>query len=300
MFHEVHEAGDGELRTDVSVQFLDYLLPWLRTNGWQIVSMDECAKRLASDVSTGRFVCLTFDDGYRDNVTRALPVLQRHNAPFTVYVPTGAINRSLFSWWLGLRELFRTHEDVEIAPMNARFQCVSIDEKIAALETICNWVHEDYRRRNELTAVFSSYEISLPALNDAYFIDEEELRELAKHPLATIGGHTVSHSPLTLLSEGDVHRELVDNRAYLANLLQRPIDHFAYPYGNCAAREFEIAARSGFSTAVTTQDALLTARTSEPYSLPRLGMGARDTGLSVDAKVSGLRRAVKALRPRVA
>jgi peptidoglycan/xylan/chitin deacetylase (PgdA/CDA1 family) len=50
-----------------------------------------------------RYAVLTFDDGYRDNVSMALPILERHNAPFLIYVPTGGPARTLQAWWLGLR-----------------------------------------------------------------------------------------------------------------------------------------------------------------------------------------------------
>jgi len=300
MFHEIHEADDSELRTGVSAAFLDRLLFWFRENGWHVVSLDECARRLAANDPSDRFVSLTFDDGYRDNVTRALPILERYDAPFTVYVPTGAVDRSLFSWWLGLRRLFQTHDDVDIPPLARRFQCSSADEKVAALDVVCNWIHQDYRRQAELVPIFDAYSISLPSLNDAYFLGEEELRALADHPLATIGGHTVSHPALTLLSDSHVYRELEDNRSYLANLLQRPVDHFAYPYGNSAEREFDIAANVGFSTAVTTRTGVLSSRTGGLHRLPRLGLSARETVLSLEAKVSGVSQVATALRSRFA
>ena len=298
MFHEIHEPGDGELRTGVPVTFFAELLPWLQNNGWRIVSMDECARLLEEQDSGSRFVVITFDDGYRDNVTKALPLLERYNAPFTVYIPTGAIDRTLPSWWLGLRELFRGNAALDFSPMDTRFHCTSADEKGAALEDVCSWIHADYRRLSSLDSVFEAHGISLPALNDAYFLDQNGLIQLAAHPLATIGGHTVSHPPLTLLEDSEALGEMADNRRYLTDLLQREIRHFAYPYGNCGSREFSIAERAGFTTAVTTRDSSVIDVDDATYALPRLGLGHGDTIPTFDGRISGLGRAYNAVLPR--
>lgn len=47
----------------------------------------------------GRWICVTFDDGYRDNYTLAYPMLKRLGVPFTVYVTTGFIDNRIPMWW---------------------------------------------------------------------------------------------------------------------------------------------------------------------------------------------------------
>ena len=100
LFHEIQPDYRSELMTGTSVSLFERSLDWLRHEGWSIVSLDECLRRLSSNDRSHRCAVLTFDDGYRDNVSVALPILERHNAPFTVYVPTGALTRSMQSWWL--------------------------------------------------------------------------------------------------------------------------------------------------------------------------------------------------------
>ncbi|WP_155733127.1 polysaccharide deacetylase family protein, partial [Streptobacillus moniliformis] len=75
----------SELMTGTSVGLFEYSLNWLRQEGWEIVSLEACIERLATNAGTGRYAVLTFDDGYRDNVVTALPILERYNAPFTIY-----------------------------------------------------------------------------------------------------------------------------------------------------------------------------------------------------------------------
>src|SRR5882757_527644 len=123
VYHEIQRDCQSELMTGTSVSLFEYSLNWLRREGWSIVSLDECLQKLASNDRSRRYAVLTFDDGFRDNVSVALPILERHNAPFTMYVPTGAPTRSMQSWWLGLRKLFLSRDDVTIDALSRRFHC---------------------------------------------------------------------------------------------------------------------------------------------------------------------------------
>jgi peptidoglycan/xylan/chitin deacetylase (PgdA/CDA1 family) len=279
--------------TGASVSLFEYSLNWLRREGWSIVSLDECLEKLAGNDRSGRYAILTFDDGYRDNVSVALPILERHNAPFMMYVPTGAPTRSMQSWWLGLRKLFLLRDKVTIDALGRQFHCSDIRTKRSALTVVLQWVHNDYRRSVMLAPTFRKNGISLAALNDAYFLDECELSILARHPLASIGAHTTSHAPLATLDEASARAELADNRRYLENLLQLPVRHLAYPYGNCGPREEHLANEVGFQTAVTTRQARLYDHKVNHFALPRIGFDSRS---GFTARMSGIIEAVPGLR----
>jgi peptidoglycan/xylan/chitin deacetylase (PgdA/CDA1 family) len=297
MFHEIQQDCRRELMTGTSSDLFENSLTWLQQEGWEIVSLEECLERLVGDDTSRRYAVLTFDDGYRDNVSTALPILERCDAPFIVYVPTGAPTRSLQAWWLGLRELFRSRDDVSIDAMSARFHCPDFGAKVFALTTVTQWVHEDYSRAAMLFPIFVKAGVSLSALNDCYFLDEDEILALARHPLASIGGHTTSHVALTTLDVSSARAEIVDNRSYLENLLQQPIRHFAYPYGGLRAfglREQYLASEAGFLTAVTTLHEHLFNPPLNYFALPRVFVGSSDTIMSFQSKMNGLQRAFEA------
>ena len=302
MFHEVQQDCRSELMTGTSVSLFEYSLNWLRLEGWSIVSLDECLERLAGNDRSRRYAVLTFDDGYRDNVSVALPILERTFAPFIVYVPNGATKRSMQSWWLGLRQLFRSRDTVTIEAMGVRFRCPDLYNKTLALNRVTRWIHEDYRRAAMLAPTFIEADISLSALNDAYFLDESELQVLARHPLASIGGHTVSHTALTALDVTSARAEIADNRRYLENLLQLPVRHFAYPYGGstaCGPREAELAREVGFSTAVTTRHGQISGSKLDHFALPRIAVGGHsDTRAAFEARMNGIQSAVHMLLGR--
>jgi peptidoglycan/xylan/chitin deacetylase (PgdA/CDA1 family) len=300
MFHEIQRDFQHELMTGTSVDLFQHSLGWLQRQGWKIVSLDECLEALSrNDPKAPRYAVITFDDGYRDVRSVALPLLEQNKTPFMIYVPTGAPTRDLKSWWLGLREIFRQADHVTIDPMGTKFDCPDFLSKKAGLNMVTQWVHEDYRRAALLERTFHRYGISLSALNAEYFLDERELQALSRHPLASIGGHTTSHPALATLDPSSARAELEDNRKYLEILLELPVRHLAYPYGTvgaCGRREEYLAEQAGFSTAVTTRKGHLGDGSLNRFGLPRIGVGCHsEARMSFEANASGVHAAAQAL-----
>jgi peptidoglycan/xylan/chitin deacetylase (PgdA/CDA1 family) len=58
------------------------------------------AQELLRDGASGRYVTVTFDDGYHDNLENAVPVLEELGIPATIFVPTRVIDGDArFSWY---------------------------------------------------------------------------------------------------------------------------------------------------------------------------------------------------------
>ena len=101
---------------------LEWSLRWLKDRRVDFVSLDEAVERLRAP-ATGPFAAFTFDDGYADNLTHALPIMERFGAPFTVYVTTGMVTRAIDAWWFGLAALIRSQERIELPDFGCRFDC---------------------------------------------------------------------------------------------------------------------------------------------------------------------------------
>lgn len=255
MFHEIQDDVIGQLRTGCSPKYLEHLIKYVRSRGAAIVSIDDAIGLLAKR-SQKKFIVLTFDDGYRDTLSRALPCLEKLNAPFCVYVPTQALTRTMDAWWLALRQIFKAHDTVEIEAMNRRFECSTLDSKSTALREVCNWIATDFRLKTDLQPTFAKYRISMSEIVNRYFLSVAELRALAKSPLVTIGGHGSSHEALANLPSAAVYDELTQSRDFLEQVVDRAVNHLAYPYGTplaCGPREFTMARQLGFLSAATTE-----------------------------------------------
>ncbi|MER7402557.1 polysaccharide deacetylase family protein [Streptomyces sp. NPDC000070] len=90
MYHSVGDPSDDPYRITVTPERLDRQLGWLRRRGLRGVSMAELLAARARGAG-GDLVGLTFDDGYADFVTEALPVLRRHDCGATLFVLPGRL-----------------------------------------------------------------------------------------------------------------------------------------------------------------------------------------------------------------
>ena len=300
MFHRVVPDVSAHVDAEqyVSARFLGTWLDSLRRAGVQVLSLDDGVRRILDPgigPSRRRFVVITFDDGYVDNLEHAVPVLERFEAPFTVYVTTGLVEDGGGLWWLGLERLVQRRDAIDVAPMERRFAASSRTEKAKAFQEVSRWVGADIGRRAPLLGeVFDRYDVSASAAADEAGLSREQLRALARHPLATVGGHTTGHPELTGLGEPDAYRELAGNKAFLEDLCGRPVEHLAYPYGACGAREAVLAGKAGFRTAVTGRPGgLFPEHRSRLLLLPRYAVSGSRMWLSfMHARRHGVRRFV--------
>jgi peptidoglycan/xylan/chitin deacetylase (PgdA/CDA1 family) len=104
----------------------------------------------------------------------------------------------------------------------------------------------------------------------------DELKTFAAEPLVGIGAHTVTHCNLAQQPDEIASQEMATSRARIEDALQRPVPHFAYPYGDRAAagpREFALAKAAGFKTAVTTRPGMIFPESADyPTALPRVSL----------------------------
>src|SRR5204863_9388581 len=139
-----------------------------------------------------RFACLTFDDGYRDNLEYAYPILKEHRVPFGLYIPTSFPDRFGEMWWLVLEEVIARNERIGLVidEKDQRFDCQTAEEKQELFDSIYWWLRglptEDDMRQvvRELGA---RYRVDLPSLCEQLCMTWPELDQLASDPLVTIG-----------------------------------------------------------------------------------------------------------------
>jgi peptidoglycan/xylan/chitin deacetylase (PgdA/CDA1 family) len=276
---------------------LEWALRWLKQDGVEFVSLDEMVTRL-DEPPERPLAAFTFDDGYADNLTHALPVMERFAAPFTVYVTTGMITREIDAWWFSLAELVRAQDTVELPEVGLRFDCRDRTSKQRTFRAIEAAIHKDFSLLAQVRAAIAKSGIDCATLVDKEALDTEQLRRLAHHPLVTIGGHTTTHRNLAQADATAVEWEMAANRKFLEETTGKPVHHFAYPFGHaraCGAREADIARAVGFRTAVTTRlGTMFPAHLEHLHALPRTQLAGDDTASTLRCKVDGVYRALQA------
>ena len=295
----------------VTPEFLDQTIRQVLEAGFDILSLDEVAARLAGPPQIRPFVAFTLDDGYRDNLVHAYPVFKRYGIPFTVYAPTDYIDGTGELWWLGLEKSLATLDRVTLQ-IDGKPRAFPLDtprEKTVAYDTIYWWLRsiDETVARQIVRALCVEADIDMAALCRAQIMGWDELRRLAADPLVTIGGHTRRHYAIARLGPGAARAEIVEGIARLEQELGRPVRHFSFPFGDetsAGPRDFAIVRDLGLSTAVTTRKGTLSRQHKDAlHSLPRLSLnGDYQHAHYVEVLLSGLpfrlRDMVRQLAPR--
>lgn len=277
---EVPPAFSPNAILQVQPDFLDYVIERVRDLGLDIVTLDEAMLRLASPRKGPGFVVLTFDDAYKDNLRHALPILHRHEAPFTLYVPTALVDGVGELWWQAIEDIIARQDAVAFTVDGEKDY---VDTRTTAQKNeVFNTLYWQMRKMPEADRVTlvrtfaAAYGYDVERQCRELIMDWQELRLFAGDPLCTIGAHTVHHYELAKLPADQAASEMAQSAdILLAQFGERP-QHFSYPLGgplSAGRREFDLAREIGFRTAVTTRPGGLYRRHARaPHALPRVSL----------------------------
>jgi peptidoglycan/xylan/chitin deacetylase (PgdA/CDA1 family) len=266
---------------EVSPGFLTRVIKALRRSDLDLVSLDEMHRRMVEGDFSRRSACLTFDDGYRDTLQWAYPILKEAGVPFAIYIPTSFPDRLGELWWLVLEAVIARNDRIGlvIGGRDRKFDCRTVAEKRALFDELYWWLRSrpmEAELREAVRNLAAFYHVDIAAFCSELCMSWRELAELATDPLVTIGAHTVTHPTLAKLTKDNVRSEMDLSRSVIeAALAVRP-EHLSYPFGDrtsAGAREFEIAAELGFKTAVTTRPGVLFPEHAQRLmALPRISL----------------------------
>ena len=117
MLHHICEKDAKFIPTNedlkVSPAFLEKLILRYKRLGFDFMSLDQLNEMIQSSVTNKKpFVVFTIDDGYLDNYTYALPVFEKYDVPFAIFVATDFIDKKAILWWDSIEELIMTHDSI--------------------------------------------------------------------------------------------------------------------------------------------------------------------------------------------
>ena len=233
----------------VSPDYLAEIIQTLRRRGHTFLSLDELHDVLVHKRPAKKLVVFTLDDGYRDNLTQALPVFAATGVPFVVYVTNCFPNGTANLWWYELEKLVRQNDHVSFGNLG-RYRLRTPEEKWQGFMQTRTLFLEKKIGLDDIRAHIG------PAEDTGLCMSWDEVSELARHPLATIGAHTMSHPVLRSLPNDEAYNEIALSKQELESRLNRKVEHFAYPFGErkeAGQREFDLTQQLGFKTAVTTR-----------------------------------------------
>ncbi len=289
---------------EVTVDYLERLITYLKNKNYRFISLDQLHNELlSSNKSKQKFICFTFDDGYKDNLTLAYPVFKKHNIPFAIYITNCFPNKTASLWWYFIEDILLKNDLIELT-INSKlisFSSKTIEEKEATFFALRNLFLkanksqlENYRKQLE-----EEYSISEKEYVAREALSWKEISELSKDSLVTIGCHTANHLPLNQLTKEEVVEEIQVSKKEIEKHINKQVHHFAYPFGTVSEigkREVEIAKNlSLFKTATTTRTGnIFATHKNHLLSLPRIQvLGTWDDFSILNLYLSGVIPAIK-------
>lgn len=288
-YHRIYPDGGEPAFYDMGIRrsLFEAQLDYLAAN-FRVVGLDEIVSALAGERALpDHAVAITFDDGYRDNYTEALPALASRGLPATLFVSVENIDRRTPFWWDRLAAAVATAPDGRVIA----------DPELGISPTRLDGI--DSRRhlfdaiREALKLVpFTEFESALARLEDGLqpcdVARGEELlswEEVAKMMAGgfEIGSHTLTHPILSRLSAEELGRQVVASRSLLEERTGRRVRYFSYPNGkmeDASAAVFDAVNRAGYEAAVSTIEGRV-GRGSDRFFLERKGV---TNGISADGR----------------
>jgi peptidoglycan/xylan/chitin deacetylase (PgdA/CDA1 family) len=254
-----------------------------------------------------RSVIITFDDGYADNLYNAKPLLERYAIPATVFLSTGYIGYEREFWWDELDRLLlqpgtvpgtlhlsiggktyywelgeAAHYSVDDSQRHRQWRIRkdapgARHQLYRSLCELLNPLPEGERQKvlNELLSWAGAEKGSRPTHRPLSLM---EVVSLAKGELIDVGAHTVTHPALSTLPAASQRDEIQGSKTWLEEILDRPVNSFAYPYGgrsDYTEVTINMVREAGFATACSNFPGL-TKRPTDPLQLPRVNSPNRN------------------------
>lgn len=266
MLHRVlpeKERNEFTLNKDLAItpEKMEEFILFFKQKGYIFLSLDALENWLDNKLKLNKkFICLTFDDGYKDNLTHGLPILKKHQVPATIYITNCFPNGTALLWWY----LFENHAKssnqlvLNTSLGSCRFNWKDENDAFGQFSKVSEAIKAIPVQ--ELHSVlcesfgFSVAEITQQCKEVA--LSWDEIKELSNESLITIGAHTMNHISMKQQSEATVMEELKASKCEIEAHIGKQVNHFAYPYGSefdVCKRDLEIATSLGFKTSVLNQ-----------------------------------------------
>lgn len=271
-------------------------MAFLHRFGFNVVHLEEGVQALKDERLPPQSVAITFDDGYRDNVTIALPVLERYGFASTVFVVPGFTGTAKTLWPSRIDAAVEATRKTSVEIEGQRFSTDSRAARVRAARDLQALIKRTFPGNPNDGAEIVERACGTPVNPDFApdhpfaVLDAAAIRETARKGLMRFGAHTMTHPLLSALDDAAVEAEIGGSVAAVAAASGQPCRTFAYPNGRYIDfddRSLASLRANGVEMAVTTlQDG---ARAEDDsLLLPRWNIGRDITMPRFAAKLSGL------------
>jgi peptidoglycan/xylan/chitin deacetylase (PgdA/CDA1 family) len=287
MYHGILRGGPARIGSPVTdADSLAAHLAYLKRH-FRVVHPSEIGAAPPTQHSAERRVALTFDDGFGNNATQAMPLLEETRTPALFFVSTRHLTAGRFLWFTHALAVFALFPGSRVELLQKTWELTTLKQRGKLLEEFVA------RSRNfpfgEIYADLARYPVEAftpPDVieNEMRGLTEAELHAMAQNSMFEIGAHTRDHPVLTTCTDEELDAQLVGGRKDIERICGRPPLSFAYPEGYYDGRVIERVQAAGFRKAFAVRVATRTE--PDPFTIPRVGVYSDGLG-SLAAKAHG-------------
>lgn len=276
-FHRTLAEPDPLLPSEPDARIFDHILGWIGSQ-FRVLDPLEACERLYDGALPSRPAIITFDDGYRDNFTVALPILQRHRMQAAFFVATGFLDGGTMFNDRVIEAVRRAEEgslalagaegdDIHLPVRSDSERRVAIDTILTAVKHLPQPLREERVAQLERNAGITGCTTS----SEPKMMDSDQVLGLHRSGMR-VGGHTRTHPILVKMDDAAARAEIDGGLEDLAGIIGERPSLFAYPNGRRAldfdARHAAMLQESGVRFSFTTHSGTAT-REASKWELPR-------------------------------
>lgn len=264
---------------------------------FNVLPLPEAVARLKAGSLPARAACITFDDGYADNLTLATPILKQLGLPATFFIATAYLDGQRMFNDTVIEAIRRSRADhVDLTRVNGldlgRHDLATPEAKAKAIGHILPIVKYLPLGQREDTVAELARQVTGQPLPDDLMMTTAQLKALAAAGME-IGGHTDRHPILARLDDAATRAEIAAGMERLETLLGQRPRVFAYPNGRPGTdyrpEQARIVESLGLEGAVSTQWGVST-RDTDPWQLRRFTPGWGGPGRFIPMLLNNLRQ----------
>ncbi len=303
-YHNFSTGDEPGFRPELFMhpETLEERIHYLIEEGYHILTLRQAVRQLSAGHVIPKSVVFTFDDGWYGTYRYALPILNRHGIPYTIYVYSdfSETQEPVYPVLLSYMYFAGTGREEAVAylsaccgetppvPAGSRGRFEQLADRLLRTRT----PSEQRIVARDLAGILGVSWEEIVASRRFHLMGGSEIEETAARG-GDIQLHTHRHRWPS--DRGSALREIRENRAYLEPLVGRRLTHFCYPGGSWSEEQLPFLREAGIDSAVTCE-AGGNGPGSNPLVLKRFLDGQHISKAEFEAEVTGLSDALRRCR----
>jgi peptidoglycan/xylan/chitin deacetylase (PgdA/CDA1 family) len=301
LFHRINSLSD-KLWQPMRPELFEKIMHFVSKN-YEVLPLTEIC--LDNTVTKKKPLAITFDDGYKDYIDFALPILKKYDFPSSVFVVTDSVENNMPTWTYIMDYLFYNTRKRKLPLFNYGENCNSFanyswntkEEQIHYSKRFKQHLKciNDEKRNQIINHFLENFDdVSVP---NNLMMTWDDLRFL-KSEKVEIGSHTVSHSPLATLNiEEKLENEIIKSGEIIKQKLGYFPSTISYPVGSYNERVKEISKKAGYKIGLAVNQKIFKAEKYDLFEVPRIEL-YNEPFFRSKLKILGIESAVKSILKR--